>query len=111
MLPGQYSASLYVGDSWGIVVKPISSSGAALDLTGWTAAAQVRTKPDSTEILVSMAVVVGTNTISVSMSPDDTALLSGAVAWDLETVNATGIVRTLLAGTLTMVGDVTRLGA
>lgn len=110
MIPGTYSVSLYRGDSWGITVKPVNSGGTPIDLTGWTAAAQVRAKPDSTDVLVTMeTVVTPASGITVTMTPEDTATLSGSVVWDLQTTDTSGTVRTLVGGTFTMVLDVTRL--
>ena len=109
MIPGDYSPTLQRGDSWGITVRPTTSDGSPIDLTGWTATAQVRSKADSTDVLATMTVVVGANDIAVSLPPAETARLSGKLVWDLETVDAGGIVRTLLSGTLTIVADVTRV--
>lgn len=109
MIPGEYSTSLYRGDSWGITVKPTTPDGTPIDVSGWTAIAQVRAKYDSTDVLATITTAVSVDGIALSLSPTETSALHGKPVWDLQTTTAEGLVRTLLAGTFTIVSDVTRV--
>lgn len=109
MTPGSYPLELYRGDSyaWRFVLWNDSAQTDPTDLTGATAAAEIRDKPAGTTIVSTTCVVVAPNNIDVTLSPEDCALCPLKGAWDLEVTFPDGAVRTVVAGAVTVTADVT----
>jgi len=100
------------GDDFKVIVS-LTTDGTALDLTNYTADAQVRATPDSVEILASFDVTINTpataGIIEMVLTHDITADLTDGV-WDLQLTRTTDDwITTVAGGTLTVTTDVTRL--
>lgn len=101
--------NLTPGDDWYL---PIPIEGAAW-LPGDTARAQVRATPESATVILEFSVANG----RIQLGPGVIALgapsgvtvdvAPGAYVWDLE-VTRSGIVNTILGGTMTVRRDITR---
>jgi len=97
--------------------EPVGGVYAPVDLTGWTAAAQVRSNKPDTTVLVDMSdhiVLTSEGDVSVTLPASVTVDLStGGLTqgvWDLElTETAGGRVVRLVEGKVTISQDVTRL--
>lgn len=98
------------GDTETLVVN-IATDGTAINITGRTYRAQIRSTQDSTTIKASFTCTVtdGANgQVTCVLSAADSAdLTPGLHYWDLEE-NASGIISTILAGNVTVLADVTR---
>ena len=100
------------GDTETVQVTMTSDGTTPVDITGRTYAAQLRSTPDIATISASASCAVTdaangvmTATFSASVTSD---LSPGMYYWDLQETNGT-TVTTVLAGTVTVLADVTRL--
>ena len=92
------------------------SDNAVVDLTGYTARCQVRSKYSSATTVLNLTsqagtltITANTGTIAFNVSASTTAALTpGNYVWDLELVDAGGIVTRLVGGTCTVTPEVTR---
>jgi len=96
------------------VIATMTDGTTPINITGRTYAAQLRSSPDTTTIGATMTCTLTTpvsGVVTAVLSATDSALLTpGYYYWDLqETVTATGVVSTVLAGLVTVLADVTRL--
>ena len=97
-------------------VVTYKESGAAVNLTGYTARMQVRATLESASTLVELTtansrIALGgaAGTITLTISATDTeALTAGRGVYDLELVSGSGIVTRLLQGVATISRNVTR---
>lgn len=122
MLPATYNLELYQGDDFSLamVVKTRNSDGtvgAAVDLTGYQASAQIRATPTANAIIASFTCTLGnqtTNTglVTVSLSHTVTTNLpipgSTPFAWDFQFITLAGLYETLVKGSVTVDAEVTR---
>lgn len=92
------------------------ADGVNVNLTGFTARAQIRPTPSSNTTTLSLTTEngrialggsAGTITLSISAT-DSAALTAGRYVYDLELVSAGGIVTRLLQGVVTVSANVTR---
>jgi len=112
--PGTYNITAYQGADWDRTFT-ITQSSTALNLTGYSAAMQVREAADSTAYLLSLTsgsgITLGgtAGTVAVAItSAQSSALSAGSYAYDLELIAGAGSVTRLLQGAFTVVGNVTR---
>jgi len=92
------------------------SDGVAINLTGYSARSQIRASPSAPTAILSTSTQAGTivitaatGTIAFAVSATTTAALTpGNYVWDLELVDAGGIVTRLVGGTCTVTPEVTR---
>jgi len=109
--PAIQNLTMVRGDTESIVVTMLSSSNTPIDITGRTYRAQIRTTKDATIIDGSFTCTITNGPageVTCSMSAGSTAsLAAGTHYWDLEETSA-GVVSTVLAGTVTVLADVTR---
>jgi hypothetical protein len=102
---------IYQGDDWEASCAVTDEDGAPADLTGWSARAQVRRQVADvdTEIAVDIVTTIQPpNTIQLTIPHTDTALLSGTYIWDLELTDQSGIITTILSGSVIVKPEVTR---
>ena len=92
------------------------ADGANVNLTGYTARAQIRPSASSATTTLSLTTentrialggTAGTITLSISAT-DTAAITAGRYVYDLELVSAGGIVTRLLQGVVTVSANVTR---
>jgi hypothetical protein len=111
MAPANLPINIRIGDTETISVAIKDSTGAAVNITGRTYAAQIRTTTDAATALAtfSCSIVSGAaGTLTATLSASTTAALTAGIAvWDLQETNGT-TVTTLLGGSVTIVQDVTR---
>lgn len=115
MMPGSYPLMIYRGDttSWKFTLWANADKTTPTDLTGSTAAAHIRQSNTSLKEPVPMVCAIELpNIINVTLPAAATADIPARGhqgQWDLQLTNSGGGVQTVLAGTVTIVGDVTRL--
>jgi hypothetical protein len=111
MSPANLPLTIRIGDTETVSVAIKDSTGAPVNITGRTYAAQIRTTTDAATALAtfSCSIVSGAaGTLTATLSASTTAALTaGLGVWDLQETNGT-TVTTLLAGSVTIVQDVTR---
>jgi len=99
------------GDTETIVATIQDSNGTAINITGRTYRAQIRSTQDSTTIKASFTCTVTSGASGqvtcVLAAADSATLTPGLAYWDLEE-NASGVISTILAGNVTVLADVTR---
>jgi hypothetical protein len=99
------------GDTETLVVTITTDGSTAVDITGRTYLSQIRSQQDSTTIKASFTCTVTSGAAGqvtcVLSSTSSAALSAGLYFWDLQET-ASGVVSTILAGTVTVLADVTR---
>ena len=109
--PGFYNLVIYRGDTatWEFVLWMDAAKTMPFDLTGATAAAQIRTRPGGVLMVTLGTAITLPNTIIVSLNePNSLALNGGVYAWDLPVTMLGGGVQTMVAGPATVTEDVTQ---
>jgi VCBS repeat-containing protein len=110
-VPAKQNLSITRGDTETVVITMTSDGTTPVNITGRTYRAQIRTLKDAGTIDASFTCTVTAGTsgeVTLTMAPASTsALAAGTHYWDLEET-ASGVVSTILAGTVTVLADVTR---
>lgn len=110
-----YDLCIPAGATFSKVIR-WKADGANVNLTGFSARAQIRPSAASATTTLSLTTentrialggTAGTITISISAT-DSAAIASGRYVYDLELVSAGGIVTRLLQGVVTVSANVTR---
>lgn len=112
--PGTYNVVAYQGADWDRTFT-VTQGGSALNLSGYSAAMQVREAADSTAYLLSLTNgsgitlggTAGTITVAITAT-QSSAVNAGSYAYDLELTSGAGQVTRLLQGGFTVSGNVTR---
>ena len=111
-VPAKQDLTITRGDTETVNVTITTDGSTPVDITGRTYAAQIRTNADSNTIAASFTctiLVAASGTLKAVLSATDSAgLTPGFYQWDLQE-NASGVISTILAGTVTVLADVTRL--
>jgi hypothetical protein len=117
MIPGKLDLALYRGDTFYgplITIPSLTSFGgpASISASGVFVKAQIRAKANSPDPIAEFAVTEpnSDNQVRLKLAPSATAELVGRSAvWDLQVKDtSTNWVGTVLAGTITITGEVTR---
>ena len=100
---------IYQGDDFSGTVTVNTETG-PLDLTGYTAQAQIRTAVADTQqnISADIEVTVTPSNLVLAIAHDVTKALKGNYVWDLKIVNGNGLISTIVAGNVAVVQQVTR---
>ena len=110
-VPAKQNLSMTRGDTETVVVTMKDSTGTAIDITGRTYRAQIRTTKDSSTIDASFSCAVSnaaSGEVTCTILPVTTATLTvGTHYWDFEETSG-GVVSTILAGSVNVLADVTR---
>ena len=113
MLPATYPLALYRGDSytWQFALWADTDKTQPVDLAGVTPKAELRVAPGSDPVMAMPCTVTVPNLIEMKLpaaSWDDFVLTkAGAAVWDLQLTYATGEVKTIIRGDVTIAADVT----
>jgi hypothetical protein len=115
MIPGTYNLTLVKNVTWdGLRVLCQDSDGAAVDLTGWSAAAQVRKKRDAGTVILDLQPVItdaeaGEVTLPEIPAGSSAGYACGGYVWDLVMTDADGKKRgPILSGTFVITTSITR---
>lgn len=112
----QRDLTIYRGDGWA-EVYPFQVAGdppTPFDLDGYEVLAQIRrdSAVTSYEVLAEMTPVIEGGTITLHLTPEQTAALPGrdgsVCKWDLQLTSPDGAVWTPLFGSVRIIGDVSR---
>jgi hypothetical protein len=113
---GQFNLVVLAGSTFPSVAGdcsfyPTDSDGVAFSLTGWTAKLQVRENPSTSAIIdITPTVNTSNNSVSFSLTPTQTALLTKTdYVWALElTQTSTGKVLTLARGQVEVTPEIVK---
>jgi hypothetical protein len=109
--PATQDLTITRGDTETVVVTLTTDGTTAINITGRTYTAQLRSTPDIAVISASFTCTVtngAAGEVTCTMASTASAELSpGFYYWDLQE-NASGTISTVLAGTVTVLADVTR---
>ena len=109
--PADQDLTITRGDTETLVVTITTDGSTAVNITGRTYRAQIRSQQDSTTIKASFTCTVTSGAAGqvtcVLSATSSAALSAGLYFWDLEE-NASGVVSTILSGNVTVLADVTR---
>lgn len=109
--PADQDLTITRGDTETLVVTITTDGSTAVDITGRTYTSQIRTQQDSTTIKASFTCTVTSGAAGqvtcVLSATSSAALSAGLYFWDLQE-NASSVISTILAGTVTVLADVTR---
>jgi hypothetical protein len=115
-----YNSTIDIGSNWSVTFVYKDTDGVAINLTGYTAAMQVRTTPDASTALISLTtgsgitITGGTGTIAVAITSAQSSLLTATTqagtpyVYDLEITSGSGVITRLVQGVLTASANVTR---
>jgi hypothetical protein len=107
-LPVEVNLALYAGDSFGPLLLTVTDpAGAPADLTGYTAAAEIRTARDGDgAALAVFTASIADNVVTLYLGADQAAKLAGGRAfWDCQITGP--LTLTLASGQVDITGDVT----
>jgi len=115
MTAGIYNTTIDQGSVWSVVLVYTDSNNVAVNLTGYTAAMQLRQNYNSTTADLTLTtanggitIVGATGTITITATATQTGLLDpGFYVYDLELTSGSNISR-LIQGQLTVAEQVTR---
>jgi tRNA threonylcarbamoyladenosine modification (KEOPS) complex Pcc1 subunit len=114
MLAGLLDIQIEQGATFNLVFLYQDENGDAIDMTGMTARMQLRRTYNSPSPLLSLttengriAINVAQGSITLNVSAEDTATLTGSGVYDLELVNTT-IVNRILEGSYSVCAEVTK---
>ena len=110
--PAQYNVQIWRNDSWAQTFA-ITSNDVAVDLSGSTILIQVRTKPTSSDVVLSLATGssitiggVGYNEITLNKVVD---IAAGNYVYDMNVTFPSGLVKTYIYGSFLVQEDISRL--
>lgn len=107
---GDDDIAMYQGDDWGAYVEVNDEAGNPVDLTGYTARAQIRSAvADRAKVVAATlnSAVVG-SVIELSLYRNITSKLAGSYVWDLELLDTNDMVTTICRGRVWVEQEVTR---
>jgi hypothetical protein len=111
-VPTRVPLEHYRGDTLGLIIRLWNDPARTIPtvLTGAAVLAQVRSNPDSEEIIMSFATSISSNQITLTLTPAQTALLEEESSYDVQVdYHSNGVtVQTIIAGPLTAAPDVSR---
>jgi hypothetical protein len=109
-LPSNYDLELYRGDYFSTSVVLKDSTGAVLNLTGYTAECSIRQTFSSTEAFTATCnITAGEGRIDILFPSSVTSdIVAGDYIWDFQVTNPDGNVKTYLAGDVRVYDEVTR---
>lgn len=101
---------VYQGDTPGWTVNVTDEGGTPVDISGYTAKAQIRRAAADAdpEVAAEMSAVVQSPFVHLALTASQTAAMTGRYVWDLQLSGAGGEVITIMAGKVTVRAEVTR---
>jgi hypothetical protein len=107
--PPRYDLALYEGDSalWKFVLWTDAAQSVPYDLTGDTAKAEIRDKPDGTTVIELTCALTLPNQILVTLDATTSETVPAVGVWDLQLTASNGWVSTIVAGRVVVTPDVT----
>jgi hypothetical protein len=111
-MAGIVGLNIYAGDDYEAVVTVVDDQGNPFDLTGYVAQSQIRTSltDNSPTPAATFACTINSNQITMILDHTQTAgLTKSGYVWDIQVIDASGWITTLLAGGVSMTMEVTKI--
>jgi hypothetical protein len=115
MPASKYDLKIEQGADFLLSVAWADSAGSPVDLSGYSARAQVRASHNSPDVLLSFDSSKGSielggeeGTILLTATAEATSKVASGGVWDLELIDSTGKVKRLLEGRVRLSKEVTR---
>jgi hypothetical protein len=108
--PGTFNFNYYRGDTNQFVIRPKNASGAAFDLTGYTAAFRIANRRGSTGTQFEGQVTVDTanDLLTCTILPGvGRNLTPGTFVYDVQITTGAANILTVLTGSITVTDDIT----
>ena len=109
--PATYNFNYYKGDTYQFVIRPKNSDGSSFALTGFTGIFTIATARGSgaTQYVATASIDSVNNLVTCTISSTlGTTILAGSTyVYDVQISNNSGIVHTLLTGTINITEQVT----
>jgi hypothetical protein len=106
--PNTVDVDIYQGDDFSMTLTVTNPDGSAANLTGATAAAQIRSAPASTDIAATFTTTIASNVVTLTLTHTAATALSGNYVWDCQLTYSGGTVNTIAAGRVRVAAEVTR---
>ena len=110
-----YKISIDQGATYSLALTYKDSAGAAINLTNYTAAMQIRSSYESTTTVLSLTssagivITAATGLLTITITSTQTAALTpGTYVYDLEITSASNVVTRLIQGSVIVSAEVTR---
>jgi hypothetical protein len=109
-MPDRGDLEIYQGDDYAATVEVTNSLPPDQILLGYTAQAQIRQGVADTypSVLIEMQATVSTPYVYLSVSNAQTVLLTRNAYWDLQIIDGSGVITTIMAGLVLVTQEVTR---
>lgn len=105
--PPQVDLRIHQGDDFVCVVDVVDpETGGPMDLTGCVILAEIRPEPNSPDLTTSFSSTVDVSQVTLTLDHDKTVLLLSDQAWDMQAVDAGGVVLTVARGWVKVTGQV-----
>lgn len=101
--PGTYNITLQRRADYSVVLQFKDSTDTPINLTGWTVASQIWNQPRTTKVTDFTVAYTNrsTGTVTLSLTPEQTALIDSTYYYDVLLTNSSGIKEYYLEGTVT----------
>lgn len=109
-MPGTMALDVYRGDAqgWTLHLYTDPDATVAYDLTGATAKAEVRAVSGGAVLAILGSAITLPNVVDLTLAAVESAKLPpGRLRWDLQLTFPGGVVRTVVAGPVTVTADIT----
>ena len=110
-MPDRADIAIYQGDDWSAQVAVHNSDGTPATITGYTAAAQIRTDvaDNMPTVIATIACTVASPNVNLALTHTQTAAIAGGkYLWDLQIISGAGMITTVVAGKAVVTPEVTR---
>ena len=110
MSAARQDLAIYQGDTFSATVTIRNVDGTPADISGYTAQAQIRRAVADADpvVEVEMSATVESPQVHLSIPHDETVGLTGRYVWDLQIIDGSGAITTVLAGKVIVTSEVTR---
>lgn len=102
---------IYQGDDFAAVVTVYNEDNTPADITGYTALSHIRRAVADADpvIVATVATLVDSPDVNLSLTADQTEPLQGQYVWDLQLTGPTGGIVTVIRGKAIVTPEVTRI--
>lgn len=105
-LPARADLVVYQGDDIFVHVT-VDDTVTPIDLTTYTARAEIRSAPGGTLVAAFTATILDATTVRLHLPHTESAKLTGNAVWDVQITDAAGLITTITCGTVTVMKQVT----
>src|SRR5215469_14185589 len=108
-MPGNVNLAIYQGDDYQAQVTVLNADGSIPDLTGYSAQSQIRPVLGDTSPTPSaqFTCTIAANVITMVLTHDQTKVLNlTSYVWDIQLIDTSGWITTILAGAVTVTLEV-----